>query len=421
MNGELVRIIDSIHRDKDISLDLLYGALEDALVAALRKRFGVQEGLVVTVDRESGEIAVEGTEQHHIDPASLGRIAAQTVKQVMIQKIRKAERDVIMRDYEARLHEILNGTVQRIESGHVIVNLGKAEGILPRREQVRTETYRVGDRIRCYMLDVKKSGSSVRIVLSRSHPDLIRKLFELEVPEITERVIEIKTLAREPGYRTKIAVSSVDTKVDAVGACVGVRGTRIKNIVSELGGERIDIVRWSDQPDILIANALNPAEIQAISLNPRAKLARVIVAEDQLSRAIGALGQNVRLASKLTGWDIDVMSQQELDGELARMKQALEEVPGVGEKTIAKLVATGFSTKKLATSSPQTVATVEGVSEEMAAKITDRAAAFIAEERSKGRQAHPAKQAEKQEEAEVSAPAEETPEEPADDTQPKGE
>lgn len=385
MNGELIRIIDSIHRDKDISLDILFGALEDAMASALRKRMNTVEEISVSIDRETGEIAVEGTEEH-IEPGSLGRIAAQTAKQVIIQKIREAERDVILRDYEARVGDIVNGTVQRSEGGHIIINLGKTEGILPRREQVREETYRVGDRVRCYVLDVKKAGSGVRIILSRSHPDLIKKLFELEVPEITERIIEIKVLAREPGYRTKIAVSSVDSKVDAVGACVGVRGTRIKNIVAELGGERIDIVRWSDQDDILIANALNPAEIEAISLNPRAKLARVIVAEDQLSRAIGALGQNVRLASKLTGWDIDVMSQQELDGEQDKMKKALAAVPGVGEKTIAKLFASGFSVKKLATTSADSVQTVEGIGDATAENIVACASEFVAAQRERLRQ-----------------------------------
>jgi len=380
MNGELIRIVDSIHREKDISLDLLFEAVEDAMASALRKREGALEEIQVTIDRETGEISVEGAEEH-IEPAGLGRIAAQAAKQVIIQKIREAERDVILADYEARVHDIVNGTVQRIESGHVIVNLGKTEGILPRREQVREETYRIGDRIRCYVVDAKKVGSSVRIVLSRSHPDLIRKLFALEVPEMSERIIEVRALAREPGYRTKIAVTSVDSKVDAVGACVGVRGTRIKNIVAELGGERVDIVRWSDQPDILIANALNPAEVEAISLNPRARLARVIVAEDQLSRAIGSLGQNVRLASKLTGWDIDVMSQQELDGELAKMKEVLSEISGVGPKTIEKLFTTGFSMKKLATTSLDTVLTAEGVGEAIAQKLVERATVYMAEQR----------------------------------------
>jgi len=412
MNGELLRIIDSIHRDKDISLDILFGALEDAMASALRKRMSAEEEISVAIDRETGEITVEGADEP-VDPANLGRIAAQTAKQVIIQKIREAERDVILRDYEARLHDIVNGTVQRVEGGHVIINLGKTEGILPRREQIRDERYRVGERVRCYVLDVKKAGSNVRIILSRSHPELIKKLFELEVPEITERIIEIRALAREPGYRTKIAVTSVDSKVDAVGACVGVRGTRIKNIVSELGGERIDIVRWSDQPDIFIANALNPAEVEAISLNPRARLARVIVAEDQLSRAIGALGQNVRLASKLTEWDIDVMSQKELDGELDRMKEVLADVPKVGAKTIEKLFGSGFSMKKLATTSTDSLLTVGGISDTVVENLIGVASKYVAEQRALARQArNQAAQEAASEAAEPveEAPAEETPE-----------
>ncbi len=405
MNGELLRIIDGIHRDKDISLDILFGALEDALASALRKHMGTQEDISVTIDRTTGQMNVEGTDEP-IDPTSLGRIAAQTAKQVIIQKIREAERDVIYRDYEARVRDIVNGTIQRTEGGNVIVNLGKTEGFLPRREQVREENYRVGDRIRCYVVDVKKAGSNVKIILSRSHPELIRKLFALEVPEIAERIIETKALAREPGYRTKIAVYSVDSKVDAVGACVGVRGTRIKNIVAELGGEKVDIVRWSDQHDIFIANALNPAEIEAISLNPRARLARVIVAEDQLSRAIGALGQNVRLASKLTEWDIDVMSQQELDGELDKMKKVLCKLPGVGDKTISKLFASGFSMKKLATTSMDSALTVEGIGKETAERIINCASEYVSEERAKARQARAA--AAKAAQAEAEGLAEQT-------------
>ena len=404
MNGDLLRVIDSIHRDKDISLDILFEALEDAMASALRKRTGSLDVIQVSINRETGEMSVEGLDEQ-IDPTSLGRIAAQTAKQVIIQKIREAERDVIFRDYEARVRDIVNGTVQRVEGGNVIVNLGKTEGIIPRREQVREENYRVGDRIRCYVYDVKKVGSNVKIILSRSHPDLIKRLFDLEVPEIAERIIEVKTLAREPGYRTKIAVYSVDSKVDAVGACVGVRGTRIKNIVAELGGEKIDIVRWSDQSDIFIANALNPAEIEAISLNPRARLARVIVAEDQLSRAIGALGQNVRLAAKLTGWDIDVMSQQELDGELEKMQTVLAAVPGVGPKTIGKLFASGFSLKKLGSASMESTQTVEGIGGATAEKIIQCAAEYVAEERQKARQARAAAAA-------AQAAAEEEPAEP---------
>jgi len=385
MNRELLRYLDSIHRKKDISLDVLFEALEDALASALRKKLGGHEDISVTVDRETGEVVNDQTGEQ-IDPAVLGRIAAQTAKQVLTQQVREAERDVIYHDYEDRLHHIVTGTVQRIEDGTVIVNLGKAEGIIPRREQIKDETYRVGDRIRCYVCHVKKTGGNVTIILSRTHPALIRRLFDLEVPEISERIIEIKALAREPGYRTKIAVYSVDTKVDAVGACVGVRGTRIKNIVAELGGEKIDIVRWSDQPDIFIANALNPAEIEAIYLNPTAGLARVIVAEDQLSRAIGSMGQNVRLAAKLTGWDIDVMSQEELDGELANMEEALSDVEGVGKKTISKLFGAGFSMKKLAGASPEAIATVEGLGESLANPIIERAREYVARQRELARE-----------------------------------
>ena len=222
-----------------------------------------------------------------------------------------------------------------------------------------------------------------------------------------ERIIEIRALAREPGYRTKIAVTSVDSKVDAVGACVGVRGTRIKNIVAELGGERVDIVRWSDQSDIFIANALNPAEVEAISLNPTARLARVIVAEDQLSRAIGALGQNVRLASKLTEWDIDVMSQKELDGELDKMTDVLADIPKVGAKTIEKLFNSGFSMKKLATTSVESVQTVGGISDTMAEQMIEAASKYVAEQRSLARQQRRA--------AEVAAAQEETEEAEATD------
>jgi N utilization substance protein A len=423
MNGELLRMIDSIHRSKDIDLDVLFGALEDALASALRKNLGLQELVPVSINRESGEVTRDDTGEA-LDPSLLGRIAAQTAGQVFKQKTREAERDVIFRDYEGRLHDIVNGTIQRIEGGNVIVNLGRTEGFLPRREQVREEKYRVGDRIRCYVLDVRKAGSNVKIILSRSHPDLIRKLFDLEVPEISERIIEMKELAREPGYRTKIAVYSIDSKVDAVGACVGVRGTRIKNIVAELGGEKIDIVRWSDQSDIFIANALNPAEIQAISLNTIARVARVIVAEDQLSRAIGALGQNVRLASKLTGWDIDVMSQAELDNEQGRMAEVLGGIENVGEKTLQKLFAAGFSLKKIASTDVDTLMTVDGVGETTAGPIIEHAREYVAEERARARAAREAAAAglpmPEEATAEPSEADEETLDETGADAEPEG-
>ncbi|KPJ53183.1 MAG: hypothetical protein AMS16_05575, partial [Planctomycetes bacterium DG_58] len=309
MNGELLRLVDAIHRDKNIDRDILLEGIEQALASAARKVYGSEE-ITVTIDRETGDIsALDGDTP--IDPVSLGRIAAQTAKQVMIQKIREAERDVIFEEYQDRKGQLVTGTVQRFEGGSLIVNLGKTEGILPRGEQIPGEVYQPGDRIRVLVLDVRKVGPRVKIILSRTHPDLIRRLFELEVPEVSEKIIEIKDLSREAGQRTKIAVSSIDSKVDCVGACVGVRGSRIKNIVDELNGEKIDIVRWNESPEVLIMAALKPAEISSIDLDPENMRARVIVPEDQLSLAIGKKGQNVRLASKLSSWELDIVSEAE--------------------------------------------------------------------------------------------------------------
>ena len=246
------------------------------------------------------------------DFVDLGRIGAQTAKQVMIQRIREAEQDVVLHQYSDKVGQMVAGIVQRVEGGNIIVNLGRGEGILPRSETVRGESYSVGDRIKALITEVKRVGLRVRIILSRTHPDLVRRLFEIEVPEIGDGVIEIKRVAREPGYRTKIAVSSFDLRVDCIGACVGIRGTRIKSITEELNGEKIDIIRWNDSIEVLIMNALRPAEISNIELDGESHTATVFVTEDQLSLAIGRKGQNVRLASKLTGWEINLVS---LDGE----------------------------------------------------------------------------------------------------------
>src|SRR5690606_11496778 len=243
-----------------------------------------------------------------------GRILAQAVKQAIIGRVREAERDVLYDEFEQRIGEIVTGTVQRFEGDTTIVNLGRnMEGIIPRSEKVRGENYNVGDRIRAMVLEVRKVGSRVKVILSRAHRDLVRALFELEVPEIAEGIITIRRIEREPGYRTKLAVDSSDEKVDCVGACVGVRGTRIKSIIDELNGERIDIIRWNDHPEQLIVNALKPAEVSHIELDPEHRKALVLVDEDQLSLAIGRKGQNVRLASKLTHWDIDIMTRAELE------------------------------------------------------------------------------------------------------------
>jgi N utilization substance protein A len=310
MNGELLRLIDAIHRDKDIDPEILFDSLEQALLTAARKKHGTVENLRVRIDRETGEVrAYEGDEK--ILPIDLGRIAAQTAKQVIIQRIREAEADVVFDEFERYRHMLVNGQVQRIEGGTIVVNLGKTEGYLPRHEQVRGETYRVGDRIRAYVVEVKKTPQKVKIILSRSHPDMIARLFELEVPEVADKLIVLRKLVREAGYKTKVAVESLDAKVDEIGACVGVRGTRIRNIIDEIGGEKIDIIRWNDSLEVLLMNALKPADVDSITLFPEEKRALVIVDEDQLSLAIGRKGQNVRLASKLVGWDIDIMTEDE--------------------------------------------------------------------------------------------------------------
>ncbi|HYF55699.1 MAG TPA: transcription termination factor NusA, partial [Salinarimonas sp.] len=270
------------------------------------------------------------------------RIGAQTVKQVMIQLIRQDERGSIYEEYKDRVGTIVTGTIARFEGSTMIVSLGRVEGIMPRSEQIPGETHEPGERIQALILEVRDTPSAIKIILSRAHPELIRRLFEREVPEVGERTIEIKALAREPGHRTKIAVSSIDSKVDAVGACVGVRGSRIKNIVEELGGEKIDIVRWNESSQILISNALKPAEVAEVSLCFELGRATVVVREDQLSLAIGKRGQNVRLAARLTGWDVDILTQEEFTKSVETMYATIQSVSGITEQHADKLAALGM-------------------------------------------------------------------------------
>ncbi|GMU20685.1 MAG: hypothetical protein AMXMBFR13_07810 [Phycisphaerae bacterium] len=341
MNAELVRIVDSISRDKNIDKDSVFTDLEQAMVSAMRKAYGQTDEVAVAIDRLTGDISASRNGAP-IEMRELGRIAAQTAKQVMIQKIREAERSSIFEDFSERKGTIVTGTVSRFEGGALVVNLGRAEGFLPKSEQIPGETHNPGERIRCLILDVREAPHQVKIVLSRSHPDFIRRLFELEVPEVAERIIEVRALAREAGYRTKIAVSSIDSKVDAVGACVGVRGSRIKNIVAELGGEKIDIVRWNESSQILITNGLKPAEVSETALCFELGRATVVVPEDQLSLAIGKRGQNVRLAARLTGWDIDILTPAEYNKGLDDMERVLSQVDGVDSEKIEKMMAMGI-------------------------------------------------------------------------------
>lgn len=308
----LLRLVDSLHRDKEIAKEVVFQGIEAALTTAARKHFKSQEAVSIQIDRNTGEIiAMEGDRK--IDPSELGRITAQTAKQVIIQKIREAERDVIYEDFINRKGAIVSGTVQRFEGTAMVINLGKTEAFLLKTDQIADEHYSVGERVRAVVLDAKKVGTRVKILLSRAHADFVRRLFELEVPEIAEGTIEIKSLSREPGHRTKIAVSSSDANVDCVGACVGVRGSRIKNIVDELNGEKIDIIRWCEEPELLLPNALKPAEVSGIILSADNRVATIVVPNDQLSLAIGKRGQNVRLASRLTGWDIDIITESEME------------------------------------------------------------------------------------------------------------
>lgn len=370
---DVLRLVDSIHRDKGIAKELLFDAIEQALLTASRKRWGPHGNLTVTVNRVSGEIEAY-EDGRRMDPNTFGRIPAQTAKQIMIQKIREAERDVIFADYEAKIDTLVNGAVQRFDKGAIIVNLGRTEGIIPRQEQVFNEQYRPGDRIRAYVVKVQKKGQKVMIILSRTHPNLVKELFVVEIPEIGDRTVEIKGIVREPGHRTKIAVHSSDMKVDAIGACVGVRGTRIRNIVEELNGEKIDIVRWNDQQDLFIRNALSPAEISAVELDRETQRARVIVPDDQLSLAIGKKGQNVRLTAKLTHWHIDIMTEEQArkvrEAERAEVYKIPMLPPGVAEKF---LLAGLTSLRVIIGKGADHLTTMYSLSEEDAAAVVEYA------------------------------------------------
>jgi len=341
MNADLIRFVDSISRDKAIEKESVFVDLETAMLSAARKTYGETEDVEVTIDRTSGDI-VATVNGEPIDMRTLGRIAAQTAKQVMMQKIREDERNSIFEEYSQRVGTIVTGSVSRFEGGSLTVNLGRAEGFLPRSEQIPGDSHHPGERIRAMILDVREEQNRVKIVLTQTHPDYIRKLFEMEVPEVAERVIEIKALAREAGYRTKLAVTSIDSKVDAVGACVGVRGSRIRNIVDELGGEKIDIVRWNESSQVLISNALKPAEVRETFLCFELGRATVVVDEDQLSLAIGKRGQNVRLAARLTGWDIDIMTPAEYDRNVDDMEKVFSGIEGVEDVLLDKLLAMGI-------------------------------------------------------------------------------
>ena len=354
MSVEFMRAIDDLVKEKGISREVLIDAIESALVSAYKKNYGTSQNVRVTIDRETGDVDVlmrrdvveevedEFTEisledaleidpryqvgdvvEYQVTPRDFGRIAAQTAKQVVVQRIREAERGMIFDNYISRQGELITGVVQRISNETLFVDMGNTEGILVASERTPGERYKVNDRIKAYIVDVRKSTKGPQIFLSRTHPGFVEKLFELEVPEIEDGTVEIKSIAREAGSRTKIAVYANDENVDPVGACVGTGGMRVKNIVDELFGEKIDITTWDDDPEVLISNVLSPAKVEKVMIEDEEKTATVVVPDYQLSLAIGKEGQNVRLAARLCGWKIDIkshtqyenMAHEEIDDE----------------------------------------------------------------------------------------------------------
>jgi N utilization substance protein A len=371
---ELLRAIDTLNRERGIPHEVAFTAIERAVRLAVGKFFGDDDDVDVQIDRQRGLITARKGDKE-VDPHSgeLGRIAAQAAKQQMIQLFREEESGALLADLGRLKDNLLPvpGTVQRMEGGAAIVSIGKTEAILPRSEQIPGETHHIGEKIKALVLDVKKVGHRVKVILSRSSPLFVQRLFEKEIPEIEDRTIKIERVAREAGYRTKVAVSSIDSRVDCVGACVGVRGSRIKNIVEELGGvERIDIVRWNDSLQVLIQNALQPATIEEVFLYEKLQRAIVLVKEDQLSLAIGRRGQNVRLASKLVDWDIEIMTHDELNTAIEKAESQFSALPGMFPELVDVLIEEGFlSYEDIAVLTPAELMEMGGVEEDTAADM----------------------------------------------------
>ena len=374
MINELDRILEEVRKDKDLDKETLIKTLEAALLKAAKNRYGHNSEIEAHFNRELGEVElfqfrnvvkevknpkseISLEESKNLDPeaqigdslgvklntADFGRIAAQTAKQVIIQNIREAERENTYQNYKDRKGELVNGIVQRFDRGDIIVNMGKTEAILPAKEQVPREHYRLRDRIKAYILDIKKTTKDPQIVLSRTYTGFIKELFKTEVPEINEGIVTIKGIAREPGTRTKIAVDSSNPDVDPVGACVGTKGSRVQNIVQELRGEKIDIIPWSDDPAKFVCSSLAPAEILEVILYNEQRAMEIIVPDNQTSLAIGKKGQNVRLAVKLTGWKIDIKNKSEAENESKTALEKLIQIPGIGETGAQALLNEGYT------------------------------------------------------------------------------
>ncbi|HCK08220.1 MAG TPA: transcription termination/antitermination protein NusA [Candidatus Latescibacteria bacterium] len=408
MNYEVLEALRQIAQEKNVNRDLVLETLEIGLISAAKKRFNTGDNVEVIVDTESGSISVfvekdvvadgkledEGLEIELTDALDItseakvgekikkelpfsdfGRNAIQTAKQILVQRVREAERERVYEDYQGRIGEIISGTVQQISRGDVLINIGRIEAIVPLKEQIRKERYRQGDPIRAILVNVLKTSKGPQVVLSRTHPNLLIKLFHLEVPEIYDGVIEIKAVAREPGERAKIAVHSNDQRIDPVGACVGMKGSRVQAVVRELSNERIDIVPWTEDEAFFLSRALSPAQVKRVVVDRRSKLMAAIVDDDQLSLAIGKSGQNARLASQLSGWKVDILTDTrfaEIQEEKAATRISLSELSGVGKVMQERLVEYGLgSANDISESTLERLLAVPGVGEATAEKILD--------------------------------------------------
>src|SRR5215469_8316120 len=377
MNADFLAVLEFWEREKGINRDTLVGAVQEALLSAAKKAVGPARELRVAIDQKNGDIkafaklivsekvisnhdqisvfdarrikadAQVGEElEVEVTPVGFGRIAAQYAKQALLMQIRRAEKQLIFSEFKDRVGDIISGTVRRFERSDVLVDLGKYEALLPNRERVPTEEYQIGERIRCYVKAVEQGPHGPEIILSRADPRFVIKLFQLEVSEINDNTIEVKGIAREPGFRTKLAVWTRDEKVDPVGACVGLRGQRVKNIVRELNNEKVDIIRWSPNVRNFITNALAPAKLKAFEINDTNKRVKIIVSEDQLSLAIGKRGQNARLTSKLTGWQVDIEAEHVVtkgyEEKVAEAVELLVAIPGITREQAEVLVNNGL-------------------------------------------------------------------------------
>ncbi len=417
MFPELKRLIEQMGKDKGIEKEVIIEALESAILTAAKKKLGAKVELESKYSEEAGELEVfqfktvvekvvdpetqisleqarrELDEEAEpgdslgmrVDAASFGRIAVQTAKQIIIQKVKDAERDKIYDEYKDKKSQIASGFVQRFEGGSIVVNLGRAEAVIPPSEQVHRETYKRGDRIRAYIVDVKKISKGPQIVLSRTHPGFLRALFEIEVPEISEGFIEIVNVAREPGNRSKISVRTLDKDIDPVGACVGMRGSRVQSVVQELKGEKIDIVPFSEDSVKYICSALSPAKVSKVFMYEDERSMEVIVPDDQLSLAIGRSGQNVRLAVRLTGWKIDVKNESMLQQQSEEGPKALMKIPDLDEASAELLFKEGYkSVSALSSADPEALKAIEGLDAENAQGIVERAAQVMEIEKEAG-------------------------------------